>query len=202
MLAVVAQESLRHRCLVIGEDLGTVPPDLRRMLADWGIWSYLVMLFERGPEGSFRPPETYAENALVTFTTHDLPTFDGWWRAHDLHTSAVIGLVPGETAEEREHARNALRQALAGRGLARGDTVEFLDIARYLAATPSGLLVVALEDALGMTEQPNVPGTVHEHPNWRHRPPDWLEDLPRDRRLTELAAVFADCGRSTRNRRD
>jgi 4-alpha-glucanotransferase len=199
MLAVVAQESVRHRCLVIGEDLGTVPQDLRRMLADWGIWSYLVMLFERGPDWGFRPPETYAENALVTFTTHDLPTFSGWWSSHDLTTGAAIGLIPGDTEEQREHARHALRQAVAARGLAHGDMVSFVDVARFLAATPSRLLVVALEDVLGMTEQPNVPGTVHEHPNWRHRPPVCLEDLARNAHLTELAALFAECGRSTRN---
>jgi 4-alpha-glucanotransferase len=200
MLAVVAQESVRRRCLVIGEDLGTVPEDLRRALADWGIWSYLVMLFERGPEGAFRPPETYAENALVTFTTHDLPTFSGWWSSHDLSTAAEIGLIAGETEQLREHARQALRQAVAARGLAHQDSISFLDVARFLGATPSRLLVVALEDVLGMTEQPNVPGTVHEHPNWRHRPPVCLEDLTRDARLTALAALFAVCGRNTRNR--
>ena len=68
LLAVAAQESVRHRCIVIGEDLGTVPEDFRDTLASWGIWSYQVMLFERGPDGSFLPPERYRENALVTFS--------------------------------------------------------------------------------------------------------------------------------------
>src|SRR5439155_154762 len=75
MLAVVAQESVGHRCVIIGEDLGTVPENLRETLADWGVWSYRVMLFERDEDGRFRPPDHYPEDALVTFSTHDLPNW-------------------------------------------------------------------------------------------------------------------------------
>ena len=76
--AVIAQESVANKCIVIGEDLGTVPENFRETLADWGIWSYQVMLFERGADGCFHAAESYRENALVTFATHDLPTFAGW----------------------------------------------------------------------------------------------------------------------------
>jgi 4-alpha-glucanotransferase len=91
LLAVIAQESVDNKCIVIGEDLGTVPENFRETLADWGIWSYQVMLFERAWDGSFHPPENYRENALVTFATHDLPTFAGWTARRDL---AVMSAAP------------------------------------------------------------------------------------------------------------
>ena len=115
LLAVSAQESIRQRCIVIGEDLGTVPDGFRDTLADWGIWSYQVMLFERAADGSFLPPESYRENALVTFGTHDLPTFAGWMRGHDLAVKRALNMDPGETDRERTAAQLALRSALAAR---------------------------------------------------------------------------------------
>jgi 4-alpha-glucanotransferase len=197
MLAVVAQESVAHRSIVVGEDLGTVPENLRSTLADWGIWSYRVMLFERGRDGSFLPPEQYAENALVTFTTHDLPSFAGWWAGHDLRTKRALGIDPGESDGDRDRARQALREALASRGFMPNPRVDFLAVARYLAATPCRLLVISLEDAVGIVDQPNLPGTIHEHPNWRRRLSPALEELGEDGRLRELARAMAVAGRAS-----
>ena len=101
MLAVVSQESVRSRCLVIGEDLGTVPPGVSETLQAWGVWSYLVAMFERGADGGFREPQQYAENAIVTFGTHDLPTLAGWIKGHDLTLRNAIGLAAGENARDR-----------------------------------------------------------------------------------------------------
>ena len=196
MLALVAQESVRHRCVIIGEDLGTVPENLRETLADWGVWSYRVMLFERDEDGSFRSPEHYSAHALVTFSTHDLPTFAGWLSGHDLTKKRAIGLDPGETDADRAAAQAALRAALARcRGKERTGS-GFLPVARYLAATPSRILVISLEDALGVLDQPNVPGTIDEHPNWRRRLPLALEDLRRHPRIRALARVLRGAGRS------
>jgi 4-alpha-glucanotransferase len=200
LLAVVAQESWRYKCIVIGEDLGTVPENFRATLADWGIWSYRVMLFERGHDGSFLPPEHYSPNSLVTFSTHDLPTFAGWVSGHDLQTKRDLGIDPGESAEDRAAALAALRRALAAHGL---HQLDFVSVVKYLSATPSRLLVVSMEDALGLPDQPNVPGTVDEHPNWRQKLPVFLEDLSGDERLRTLAGVLAAEGRSLRaHRRD
>ena len=91
LLAVTAQESAAHRCVVIGEDLGTVPEGFREQMADWGIWSYLVMMFERDYHGAFRGVDHYAPNALVTFNTHDLSTFAGWRCFSDLAAEAIAG---------------------------------------------------------------------------------------------------------------
>jgi 4-alpha-glucanotransferase len=87
-----------------GEDLGTVPENFRETLMDWGIWSYQVMLFERTQGGGFARPETYRENALVTFATHDLPTFAGWRAHRDLALKRALDINPGESDEDRRRA--------------------------------------------------------------------------------------------------
>jgi 4-alpha-glucanotransferase len=195
LLAVSAQESVRHRCIVVGEDLGTVPEGFRDTLSDWGLWSYQVMLFERAPDGSFLPPESYRENALVTFSTHDLATFAGWTRGHDLAVKRELNMDPGETDQERKAAQLELRRALSFRG---ADDLDFASAAGFLAQTPARLLVVAIEDASGVREQANVPGTVDEHPNWRRRLPVQLEDLMLQAGLTAVADVMASAGRASR----
>jgi 4-alpha-glucanotransferase len=196
LLAVCAQESRRHRCIVIGEDLGTVPEGFRDTLADWGIWSYQVMLFERAPDGSFLPPERYRENALVAFSTHDLATFAGWTSGHDLTIKRALHMDPGETDQQREQARVALHGALsAATGAA---DLDFPAIAQFLAQTPARLLVIAIEDALAVCDQANVPATINEHPNWRRRLPVLLEDLKTQAGLTAVADIMASAGRSIR----
>src|SRR5262249_24333706 len=96
MLAVAAQESGADKGIVIGEDLGTVPEGFRDTLTDWGLWSYHVLLFERAADGGFISPDLYRERGLVTFATHDLPTFAGWASNSDLAVKRGLGLDPGE----------------------------------------------------------------------------------------------------------
>jgi 4-alpha-glucanotransferase len=190
LLAAAADESAQSKCIVIGEDLGTVPPGFRETLAAWGLWSYHVMLFERAADGGFISPDLYRENALVTFATHDLPTFSGWTSGHDLGVKRALGIDPGETDADRATALDALRRAMAWRGL---PSVDYPSVTRFLAATPSRMLVVTMEDVLGLTEQVNVPGTVDEHPNWRRRLPVDLDEC-RDR-LAPTAAIMTETGR-------
>jgi 4-alpha-glucanotransferase len=190
MLAVTALSSMEHGCIVVGEDLGTIPENFRETLADWGIWTYQVMLFERSANGAFFPPESYRENALVSFGTHDLATFVGWRDQHDLAVKQALGIDPGETMEERYGALEALRHALRQRGLE--TAADFASVAKYLADTPSRLLVISIEDILGIRDQVNLPGTIHEHPNWRHRLPVSLEELKNHAALRSTA----DCMRS------
>ena len=134
MLAVTVLLSLEMKCIVIGEDLGTVPDDFRQALADWGVWSYQVMLFERSPSGDFSPPESDPENAVVTFATHDLPTYAGWKEKRDMVVKQELGMETGETDEQRDAALEALRRALNEHGsepitfpsigeLSRGDAI-------------------------------------------------------------------------------
>ena len=218
-LKAIAQESLDSRCVVIGEDLGTVPEGFRETMARWGLWRYLVMLFEREGNGCFRPPEAYPAEAVATFNTHDLASLRGWLDAHDLRTKRALGLAPGESDDARAWARQCLRQILSERAStytregapagAGNDAAasandlasavnELAAIASFLAETPSRLVAIALDDILGDREQINIPGTVDEHPNWRRKLPVMLEDLDGNEQLRRVADVFARSGRSCR----
>ena len=193
MLAVVAEESRRWNCITIGEDLGTVPEGFRDTLAAWGVWSYLVVMFERNGDGSFRRPEEYPERAIATFNTHDLATFTGWMTSHDLRIKHAINVDPGETEDDRHNSRVTLCSALAA--ATGSQRIGFEDVAAFLGATPTRLVSIAIEDVLGMEDQVNVPGTVTEHPNWRQRWPVLLEELSSDQRLRDIAATLARAGR-------
>jgi 4-alpha-glucanotransferase len=168
LLAATAQESVAHRCVVIGEDLGTVPKGFREQMADWGIWSYQVMMFEREDNGAFRNVDHYLPNALVTFSTHDLSTYAGWRSFSDLKLKRSLGIDPGETDDARWHALAMLNDVLRHNDIDRHDLAA---VVGFLARTKSRLLTISLEDLLGVIDQPNIPGTVNEHPNWRQRLP-------------------------------
>jgi 4-alpha-glucanotransferase len=174
LLAATAQESVAHGCVVIGEDLGTVPEGFREKMADWGIWSYLVMIFERDERGAFRGIERYAQDALVTLNTHDLSTYAGWRSFSDLKLKRSIGIDPGESDDARWHALTMLSEALRHHAIDRHDLYA---VVSFLSRTRSRLLAISLEDLLGVVDQPNIPGTVNEHPNWRQRLPVAIEGI-------------------------
>ncbi|MBR0752280.1 4-alpha-glucanotransferase [Bradyrhizobium jicamae] len=174
LLAAVAQESVASRCVVIGEDLGTVPEGFRDTMAGWGIWSYLVMMFERDDQRAFRNADYYLANALVTFNTHDLSTYAGWRSFSDLRTKRGLGIDPGESDQDRWDALGALDAILRQNDIHDHD---LYSVVSFLARTPSRMMVVSMEDLLGIVDQPNIPGTVNEHPNWRRRLSVSLEQL-------------------------
>jgi 4-alpha-glucanotransferase len=174
LLAATAQESVAHRCVVIGEDLGTVPEGFREQMADWGIWSYQVMMFERDDHGSFRGVDHYSANALVTFNTHDLSTYAGWRSFSDLKLKRSLGIDPGESDDARWHALKMLNDILRHHAI---DGDDLYAVAGFLARTKSRLLTISLEDLLGVIDQPNIPGTVDEHPNWRRRLPLTADEI-------------------------
>jgi 4-alpha-glucanotransferase len=195
LLKVIGEESHNFRTIVIGEDLGTVPEHFRATLAQWGLWGLRVMLFERGDDGGFKPPDSYPAEALATFNTHDMPSFRGWLEGYDMQVRRAIGFDPGESDDERARAREALRAALSqwAPGYAPDDITA---IAAFLAATPSRLTVIALDDILNVREQINIPGTTDQHPNWRRKLPVAVEDLEAEDGLRRVADVFAKSGRS------
>jgi 4-alpha-glucanotransferase len=176
LLGVIAQESVSQSCITIGEDLGTVPDGFRDILAKWGVWSYKVMMFERGHDGAFIGSSGYAANALVTFNTHDLASFAGWQSHHDLAVKRELGLDPGETDEDRARATRAFEWKLGEEHIAPRN---FFGAVEFLARSPSRILAIAIDDLVGLKDQPNIPGTVDEHPNWRQRLPVELTDLGR-----------------------
>ncbi len=208
LLGLVALESHRHRCMVIGEDLGTVPDYVREALAANAILSYRVLIFERDPGGGFKSPETYPAEALVTASTHDLPTLAGWWVGTDIELRDAHDLIASAAEREAQEAersreRRQLLTALEVAGLL--PTGIGTDPARvpqmtpplacavqsYLSATPSRLLVVQLEDAIGELDQANLPGTVDSHPNWRRKLSLALELWPQESRFDALTAMLA-----------
>ncbi|HKU70108.1 MAG TPA: 4-alpha-glucanotransferase, partial [Burkholderiales bacterium] len=205
LLGVLALESQRNRCMVIGEDLGTVPDEVRDGLARTGVLSYRLLLFERDTAGHFRPPRDYPVEALVTATTHDLPTLAGYWDGGDLRlqhslkrlSDADLAVHTAVRAEDRARIEDALvREHLlpqAMRGAVTGKLAEAgaLAIQAFLARTPARLQSVQLEDVFGIADQTNLPGSTEEHPNWRRKLPIPLERMQEDARMTSLAATLS-----------
>ncbi len=186
LLGAVARESAAHKCIVIGEDLGTVPEGFRETMQDFGIWSYLVMMFERDDAGQFRNVDYYRPNALVTLNTHDLSTYAGWRSFHDLGVKRALGLDPGEDDQARWDALGRLDEILRQNGIEANDLYSVL---AFLSRTASRLMAVSLEDLLGVTDQPNIPGTIDEHPNWRQRLPVALDQIASKVDLDALKAA-------------
>ena len=206
LAGLVALESHRHRCMVIGEDLGTVPDDVRHTLDAHDVLSYRVLMFERDDRG-FRPPGAYLERALATASTHDLPTLRGWWEAHDVDVREQLGMIAGSDEasrqrDERRSDRARLVAAIDAAGLlderaragAHSDTLDIAlaqAIVAFLASTPSVIAVLQLEDLTLVEEQANVPGTIDEHPNWRRKLPQPLEHALSREPYVTLAATVA-----------
>jgi 4-alpha-glucanotransferase len=183
LIAILALESVRHQCAVIGEDLGTVPEEVRLAMERYELNHYKVLLFERYADGSFKPPGEYVRNSLATITTHDLPTLRGWWEAHDIALRERLSLYPSEAVRDevrdaRMRELPAMMQALQAQGLWHWQPDEELPpyspaLARaiqvYLGLSTANIAMVQIEDLIGMTDPVNVPGTDKEHANWQRK---------------------------------
>ncbi|HZR70231.1 MAG TPA: malto-oligosyltrehalose synthase [Burkholderiales bacterium] len=206
LLGILCLESVRNRCIVVGEDLGTVPDEVFTALREHGILSYRPIWFERDGQGGFQVPERYPAQALVTVSTHDLPTLRGFWRGADLETRQRLQLFPDEEVRARQVSgrredRSRLVQALERAGLAppgaapeRGDTDDAFMVAvhAYLARTPAKLLTFQMEDVFGEVEQVNLPGTTEDrHPNWRRKLAEDVEGWARDARVLALVEALS-----------
>jgi 4-alpha-glucanotransferase len=189
LMRLLALESHRHRAIVIGEDLGTVPPAFRARCRAAGIAGMDVLWFER--DGMrFKAPGEWRDDAVAMTTTHDLPTVAGWWSGADLELRRTLGTASDSEIADRPKERAALWQAfreadaVAGDAPGPTDPDPVVDAAiGFVASAPGPLAIVPLEDIVGATEQPNLPGTIDQHPNWRRR-----FKLPADRILREPAA--------------
>jgi 4-alpha-glucanotransferase len=178
-LRLIRLESQRHRAIVLAEDLGTVPEGFQDRLREAAIDGLRVLWFERDQAQVFTRPADWTPRAAAMTSTHDLPTLAGWWTGRDLEWRAKLGNLPDvEPAyAEREADRQAIWQAMRESGAATADRPadadEFVDAAcRHVGGSACELVMVPMEDALGLAEQPNLPGTLHEHPNWQRRLPD------------------------------
>ena len=206
LLGLVALESRRADCLVVGEDLGTVPAGFRPRLTEAGVLTFRVLWFERERDQGFARPETFPSDALATVSTHDLPTLAGWWIGRDLAWKQRLGLYADESARlaeghERYLDRWRLLEVLVAQGLLPGPVdrnAEQPPFTPALAAaihesvlrSPALLAMMQLEDLSGVEEATNIPGSVDEHPNWRRRlpaPAELLLEQPPARAILEAA---------------
>jgi len=206
ILRIIALESRRSNCVVIGEDLGTVPDGFGEIMHNAGLLSYKVLFFERWESGLFKRPELYPQQSMVTVSTHDLPTLTGWWTGRDLHWRQQLNLYPNEKMGQADReGRVADRQLM----LAAFEDLGVIDInkaptqspakmnrelslaaQKYLAQAPSHIQLIPLEDSLEIAEQVNIPGTIDEHPNWRQKLPITLEELWQTDSVEEQAGVM------------
>lgn len=189
LLRLLALESHRHDAVVIGEDLGTVPAGFRPRLHKAGIAGMDVMWFMR-TRSSYRAPARWRSDAVAMTSTHDLPTVAGWWRGTDIATRQALGLTQDddrrdEERPERQRDRRRLWQAFRRTGVVPATPpppIEAPDAAvdgalAFTASSPAPLMLAPVEDLLGLAEQPNLPGTIDQHPNWRRRLAPMAADL-------------------------
>jgi 4-alpha-glucanotransferase len=197
---IVALASERAQCVVIGEDLGTVPSGFRESMEATGILSYRILFFEREADGSYIAPEAYPALALAASGTHDLPTIPAWLRGDDITLRSILGLLATPVEAEqaaRERERTRLLDALVAHGdlaaAERNDEISVVVAAnRYLAASPAAIVMAQLDDILGERMPVNVPGTSTQYPNWRRKLDVDVAALGDDPRLERLCRALAE----------
>jgi 4-alpha-glucanotransferase len=203
MLKLVALESQRHRCLVIGEDLGTVPEGFRSDLAKAGMQGMQVLWFERRAE-AFVTPSQWRREAMATSTTHDLPTVAGWWAERDIQWRVRAGHLNDKERErakraaDRLHLWTALKKARCASGTMPPSTAYNTVVTgalAYVGKTRCALAFAPVEDLSADLEQPNLPGTTDKHPNWRRRMK--ARDLFRDKAAQKRIRTFLAARRKT-----
>ena len=196
LYAVLSLESHRHQALIVGENLGTVPPEVNESMARHGVLGMYVVQYELAPGGGLQrePPPA----SVASLNTHDMPTFRGSWEGRDVDDLQALGLFDERQAAEERQRRGAQRQQLAGAAAAhwpgawdgRSDPLPLVlrDRLEHLAASPARMVLVNLEDLWYETEPQNVPGTREDQrPNWRRKARLSFEDMTR---RPEVAAAL------------
>ena len=201
LIGHIALESQRARCMVIGEDLGTVPEGFRDRMTRANIQGMRVLWFERdGPR--VRPPQSYPPQSVACVATHDLATLAGWWRGSDIAERLSLGLLTlaraGEEIARRRDEKRGLIAALVTAGLIGSGFSEEAPLSDTIAAAVHALVGGAgsilahaqFDDLVGETVQTNLPGTDRERPNWRIKlSPDVAAAFAHNRAQAILAAL-------------
>jgi 4-alpha-glucanotransferase len=209
LLTVLSLESARGACMVVGEDLGVVPDEMRQAMPEFGLYHYKVLLFEKTHD-RFRRPDEYARRSLATPSTHDMPTLRSFWEGRDIELRHRLGLYPSaeiesEIVRERWHDRELLLAALRDLALNPASpaaphepfTAELAHALHlYLARSAAMLVALQIEDLLGVVDPVNVPGTDREFPNWQRKLSEDIEDVAA---RSDLAAQLAEihCARGS-----
>lgn len=206
LLPILALESVRNKVIVIGEDLGTVTPEIRAALDRYGLFGYRVPYFEKNSEGQLRLPEQYPVQALVSSTTHDLPTLAGFWRSRDIEARRQAGLIDEQTYRQQLAGRAVEKEKFLFLLLRVGLLPEWFPrrpeeipdftgelhnaMVGFLATAGSRLMVLTQEDLIKVTEQQNLPASTWQYPNWRHKMKYSLEELRTDEFARNCTAMF------------
>jgi 4-alpha-glucanotransferase len=207
LIRILALESVRNKVVIVGEDLGTVQPFVREALAQFGILSYRLFYFERNERGEFRKAAEYPAQALVSSTTHDLPTLAGFWQSEDIEARRRAGVLSSDEAYRAQLASRAsekqkMLDLLFASGLLPDSVPRLADaipeltgelhnaVIGFLASTPSELLVVNQEDLTKELEQQNLPGTTWQYPNWSRKMKFAVEELRTDKTARDFTAMF------------
>lgn len=191
LMALLALESQRQHCIVIGEDLGTVPEAMTEAMEHYRLYHYKVLIFEQQPDGSFKRPDEYVQHSMAVVTTHDLPTLRGWWDGSDVTLRAQLDLYPTDELRQQAHDarirdRVSLLRALVAAGLwhwNEGDPLPPYSgalsraVHAFIGLSSANIALIQIEDLIGMTDPVNVPGTDTEHANWQRKVAAPLADI-------------------------
>lgn len=204
LLGIIALESHRNKCLIIAEDLGTIPQELRDGLKESGMFSYKLFFGERANDGGFIAPRDYEKQAMSALTTHDMPTLVGWWSLSDLSLGVKLGIYTQEQADklavDRQEAKQRILDSLHGLGSVGDDVPRDVKSCQLTEALAFGMQVhmcrgscalysTQIEDWIGVTKPVNIPGTYKEYPNWRRKLTKNIDEIfgdPKVQKLTEL----------------
>lgn len=211
LVGVLGLESVRSRTLVIGEDLGTVPDEVREVLQRLGVFSYRLFYFEKDGTGNFIGPGAYPEQALAAISTHDLPPLAGFWAMKDIELRRDLGIISDPeqlwTARlERIQDKRRIIDLLFENGFIDQETFHKLHaqddpeitselhrgIIGFLVSTPAKLVVLNQEDLFLEQDQQNLPGTTTQYPNWKRKMGYSLEQMSADPRAQELAGRYRE----------
>jgi 4-alpha-glucanotransferase len=203
---ILALESVRNQVVVVGEDLGTVEPAVRETLSGFGMLSYRLFYFEKNPNGEFRRHEEYPRQALVSSTTHDLPTLAGFWVGADIAARRDAGTIGQKEFDQQTAHRAAEKQKMLDLLFAQKLLAAELPrsasaypeltgplhnaVVGFLALTPSQLLAINQEDLTKELAQQNLPGTTWQYPNWGRKMRFTVEQLRTDPEARGYAAML------------
>jgi 4-alpha-glucanotransferase len=207
LFKILALESDGAKTLIIGEDLGTVPPQVREALEQYRIFSYRLFYFERDHQGDLKEPESYPVFALASVSTHDLPTLQGFWTAEDISLRHRLEMFPSEdlfhaALEQRKKEKKEILKRLVTSDFLAKKVLEYPDILAeltdelhsaiigFLLSTPAKLVIISQEDLFKDGRQQNLPGTVLEYPNWSTKMKYTLEELRQERKVEKYTRVY------------
>ena len=180
LFAILALESQRNSCVVIGEDLGTVPVEISHLMAQYQVLSYRVFMLEQKAGSYEHASQTYPELALATVSTHDMPTLVGYWQEHDLALRHQLDLFPNPQVADSLYQLRADEKCLMRDRLQleEGNYSQLIRASHlFTASQPARLFAFQLEDLLQMSTPVNIPGTSTEYPNWRRKLIHNIEDI-------------------------